>query len=846
MIHWRALPGSLTHPVEVDSAHLLWVGGGLGTLFLALGSFIVYGIVDATTHVLINNLFFPVVGLSATLCWGYVAWRARSHHPELSRAWWVLTAAQFCWFLGDTTWLILESFLHWEPYPSLADGFYLAYYAIFLYGVLLLPGQRRTRFDRAKRVLDAAAVFLCVSLFYWVFWLGPLAQTMDASDPVGLWVSIAYPIGDLVLVWALLTLLMRQLRGSSRGALMLLGASALIGVAFDLLYSLEVAQGTYVSGGFIDLGWLIVMVVSLWAGVIQAANPPRATTFPETPDSEWIQGWRARVRRFMPYVSLFGVLALQVYVRHGGTPAWLTQAAWIIDVAVIALVLLVSVRQLLTQSENARLTAQLRSELKERQTVEMTLRQEIEQRQQIEVALHESQDRLSYEMVHDAVTGLPNRVFFMDRLRRAIERAEREPEYRFAVLFLDLDAFKVVNDSLGQSAADLVLRGVAERLIGCARTGDVLARFGGDEFVLLLDQLHDPRAVTDVADHIQTVLAGAISVPGGAAHCSASIGVCYSGVGSQDAEDIVRNADLAMYQAKESGKARYAVFDTGLGAQALARNSLGSALRGALERNELRLVYQPITDAISHRVTGVEALLRWRHPRLGDVSPAEFIPLAEETGLIVPIGWMVLREACNQMSAWHKSQICGDRACTVSVNLSPRQFRQPDLVEQVIQALQQADLAPEYLVIEVTESVIMADASLAVTHMRRLRQIGVDLQVDDFGTGYSSLSYLQQFPISGLKIDRAFVTDLEHDERNRSIVQTIVTLAHSLHLRVIAEGVETAEQAALLTALQADRMQGFWISKGLEPNDFPSFLTHFRLGGTGRLPGQRPVTRPLV
>jgi EAL domain-containing protein (putative c-di-GMP-specific phosphodiesterase class I) len=245
-------------------------------------------------------------------------------------------------------------------------------------------------------------------------------------------------------------------------------------------------------------------------------------------------------------------------------------------------------------------------------------------------------------------------------------------------------------------------------------------------------------------------------------------------------------------------------------------------------------------------VTGVEALLRWRHPRLGDVSPAEFIPIAEETGLIVPIGWTVLREACQQMAAWHKSQVCGAHACAISVNLSPRQFQQPDLVAQVSLALQQADLAPEFLVIEVTEGVIMADAALAVTHMHRLREIGVDLHVDDFGTGYSSLSYLQQFPIGGLKIDRAFVTDLEHDDRNRNIVQTIVTLAHSLNLRVVAEGVETAEQAAVLKAVQCDRLQGFWISKGLEATDIPSFVTHFRPGGTGHLLSLRSGTRPLV
>ena len=846
MTRWRANRGQSTRPITTSPRQVLWNGAAWSLGFLAAGLFVVFGLKDEALRILVNNLLFPIVALGATLCWAYVARHARRASAELSRAWWVLTAAQFLWFLGDTTWLILESVLHVAPYPSIADGFYLAYYVVFLAGVLLLPGQRRTRFDQTKRALDAAAVFLFAALFYWVFWLGPLAQTLETSEPFGLLVSIGYPVGDLVLVWATLTLFLRQNPGSSKSALVFLGSSALIGAAFDLLYSLQVTQGTYTSGGITDLGWLIVMIVSLGAGTLQAADLVRVgPNREEQVRDEPIDSVRARLRRIMPYLMLVSVLMLQVYVRQPGTPTWLAESGPVVDGGVWVLILLVSLRQLLTQNDNARLASHLQSELAERKAIEQMLRQEISQRQRTEDALRQSQEQVSHDAVHDTVTGLPNRILFMDRLGRAIERTQQDPMFQFAVLFLDLDGFKVVNDSLGHSIGDQVLKNIAARLTGCLRAQDTVARVGGDEFAVLLNSIQDPRAATEVVDRIQSALASGIEVEGNVAFCSASVGIFYSGAGTQDAEAIIRDANLAMYQAKAAGKARYAIFDAHLGAQALARHTLGSALRGAIERDELRLVYQPIVEVSSQRVIGVEALLRWRHLRLGNISPVDFIPIAEETGLIVPIGWKVLHDACQQMAVWHKSLTCIDPNCSISVNLSPRQFRQPDLVEQVLQSLRDADLEPQCLNIEVTEGVIMEDAAVAVSNMHRLREIGVGLHVDDFGTGYSSLSYLHQFPISVLKIDRAFVTGIDTEERNRSIVQNIVTLAHDLGLCVVAEGVETPEQAATVTTLGCDRMQGFLFAKPLDGSEFPRFVSSFRPAEKNDPGVRRSKTRPL-
>ncbi len=424
------------------------------------------------------------------------------------------------------------------------------------------------------------------------------------------------------------------------------------------------------------------------------------------------------------------------------------------------------------------------------------------------------------DKVADPLTRLPNRVLFMDRLGRALERAKRDRDLRFAVLFLDLDRFKVINDSLGHLLGDQLLIAVARRLEACLRSSDTVARvpspatvarLGGDEFTILLEDIRDTANATGVAERIQQELAVPFLLGGTEAFTSASIGITVGPAGYSQPDEMLRDADAAMYAAKAGGKARYEVFDAAMRARALARLQLESELRKALERQEFCLHYQPILALKSGRLAGFEALLRWQHPERGLLMPADFISVAEDTGLIVPLGWWVLRESCRQMSTW---QVCfpTDPPLMISVNLSSKQFLHAELATEIERLLGEVGLDPHSLKLEITESAIMDDPESAAAMLAHLRALGVQVCIDDFGTGYSSLNYLHRFPVDTLKIDRSFVLHMDHAEENRQIIQSIVALAHNLALDVIAEGVETAAQQDQLTALNCEYGQGYFFS----------------------------------
>jgi diguanylate cyclase (GGDEF)-like protein/PAS domain S-box-containing protein len=424
--------------------------------------------------------------------------------------------------------------------------------------------------------------------------------------------------------------------------------------------------------------------------------------------------------------------------------------------------------------------------------------------------------RLVHDAFHDALTNLPNRALFSDLLGRSIGRARRREEYRFAVLFLDIDRFKIVNDSLGHIIGDQLLVAVARRLEACVRPGDTVARLGGDEFTILVDDIAEVSDATRVADRILRELQRPFNLSGQEVFTSTSIGIALSQTGYERADDLLRDADLAMYRAKALGKARYEVFDTMMHARAVGLLQLETDLRRALDRDEFKVHYQPIINLHNGRVIGFEALVRWHHPQRGVVMPDEFIPVAEETGLIVPVGREVLRESCRQLHEWRHS--FPDLQLSVSVNLSGKQFRQPDLVEQIERILDAWQLPPALLRLEITESVIIDNTEAAIDTLSRLRSIGVRLDLDDFGTGYSSLSYLHRFEMDAIKIDRTFVSAVGDRGENSAIVRTIVNLARNLELEVIAEGVETPEQVAILRALDCELVQGYLFARPMTPD----------------------------
>jgi diguanylate cyclase (GGDEF)-like protein/PAS domain S-box-containing protein len=434
------------------------------------------------------------------------------------------------------------------------------------------------------------------------------------------------------------------------------------------------------------------------------------------------------------------------------------------------------------------------------------------------------EERLEHQAFHDPLTDVPNRTLFMDRLEHALARAGRSKD-SVAVMFLDLDNFKLMNDSLGHEVGDRLLVAAAERLQSCLRPGDTIARLGGDEFTILLENIGGESGATRVAERITEALRAPFAIAGQDLFVTSSIGIALSSPDRDRPADLLQEADLAQYQAKSSGKACYEVFDPGMKTHALERLELGNELRQALERGEFKLCYQPKVELATGRFAGVEALVRWEHPERGLVSPSKFIPIAEETGLILSIGRWVLEEACRQAHEWQE-QYPGASLSMVCVNLSAKQLQHPRIVEDIARVLRETGLDPCRLCLEITESVVMEDAPSTITTLQELKDLGVCLAIDDFGTGYSSLSYLKRFPVDFVKIDRSFIEELREDAGDAAVVSGIVALAHTLGMRVIAEGVETTGQLAQLRELGCDLAQGNHFREPLPSEEIATLLAN--------------------
>lgn len=474
-------------------------------------------------------------------------------------------------------------------------------------------------------------------------------------------------------------------------------------------------------------------------------------------------------------------------VRDGVNPGWLALLIIIVTLAVLAMALVISVLDLRLESRTSVLA----------------------------MSLAEANQELTYLALHDNLTKLPNRVLLEDRLDQAIQGADRE-KGRFALMFMDLDGFKAVNDAYGHHIGDLLLVEVAQRIAANMRSQDTIARVGGDEFVLVAG-VSEPADAATAADKLLTAIREPFDVAGHELRVSASIGITlYPGNGAHS-HDLLTNADAAMYHAKALGRNAYCFFEASMNANVHEQLQLVQDLRAALDRRELILHYQPKFEAPHGPVTGVEALVRWAHPTRGLIAPDQFIPLAEKTGLIVPIGDWVLDEACRQMRIWRDS---GHTRWTISVNLSAVQFGHLGLVQAVREALERHALEPHCLTLEVTESTAMRDADASLRILQQLHDMGVRISIDDFGTGYSSLLYLKRLPASELKIDRGFIRDLAHDTEDAAIVSAIVALGQTLNLKIVAEGVETAAQQQFLTRLGCDSLQGFLLGRPMAADRF--------------------------
>jgi diguanylate cyclase (GGDEF)-like protein len=503
--------------------------------------------------------------------------------------------------------------------------------------------------------------------------------------------------------------------------------------------------------------------------------------------------------------------------------------------------------------ERRRAEAALLAAKQQAETSADVARSAVEEVESANEALTESAEMLRIQANYDPLTRLPNRTLFLDRLAHALSRARRD-ESIVAVLFIDLDRFKRINDTMGHKGGDVLLKQAAKRLNACVRETDTVARLGGDEFTVILPDLHNAHNTELVARKMLESLAEPFVIDGAEMFVTGSLGITVYPNDGEDAETLLKNADTAMYQGKEDGRNTFRFFTEKMNAEALEYLELENDLRHALDRDELILHYQPIIDLASGRISGAEALLRWNHPTHGIVPPDNFIPVAEDTGLIVPIGEWVFHTACRQMMEWRE---LGLSSLHVSVNLSARQSRDVAFHEMIKRVLADTDANPETMTLEITESQFMEDDDQSLAVLRQFRDMGINLSLDDFGTGYSSLSYLKRFPVNILKIDRSFVADVVTNEEGGALVEAIIALAHSQHMKVVGEGAETEEQVEFLRSRGCDEVQGFYYSKGVPADEFRMFVAECQLDpadiqttgksktpGKGKTPGKRKKPSP--
>jgi diguanylate cyclase len=739
-----------------------WLRAAVGmTLLLVLyGSWQVFRWTPAGDKRLVGDLFFYPVGLVAA----WMAWRASQRcvgSRRLQAAWRFLALASSVYLLGDIAQTVYEA-TGKSQYPSWADPLYLLFYPLTLAGILCFPVARRSRVERARMALDMAVVAIGGSALVGYVLLGPIIASSGGSTTLQTVVSIAYPVGDMVLFLGL-AMLLRQTIPSAQGSLRFLTVGLLLFAAGDLVCGYMTLHSNYQGGDPVDTLWMVAVSCLAVAAAGQAPVAARPQGAPS--------GSVDRVS-WLPYgavVAAFVVLLISERSEPVFPGITLTLAA-------LALTTLVASRQFLAQRD-----------------------------------LVDAQGELRHQALHDALTGLPNRALVLDRAEQMLARARRQ-HAPVAALYVDIDGFKHVNDTLGHAAGDALLKTVAARLSSVMRASDTVGRLSGDEFVCLLDSADLDASPELVAERILEVLRLPIDLHTSGKRpvsITASIGIARGG--RDNADDLLRDADIALYQAKEAGKNRSRLFESSMHTVANDRALLELDLHDALDGEQFFLLYQPTLDLEYERMTGVEALLRWQHPTRGVIPPDVFIPIAERTGLIVPIGRWVLDQACAQAAAWHGQ----GHELGMAVNVSTRQLEHDAFIGEVAEALRTSGLDASTLTLEITETTLMRDPDAASKRLNELKALGVRLAIDDFGTGYSSLAYLRQFPVDAIKIDRSFISGLAASAESTALIHTLVQLGKTLGLQTLGEGIEEAPQLHALQREHCDLGQGFLFARPL-------------------------------
>lgn len=690
------------------------------------------------------------------------------------------------------------------PYPGWPDLFYFLQIVFFLVAFVYQLTQNKQASYQIKFIFDMMIIIAVSTALSWHFLIRHLLPT-ESDSLLLLFVSLGYPIGDLLLLFGAVSFYIGSSQPLPSRVLFLIVVGLIFQVFADTAHLYSTVADTYVSGNLYDPLWALSLLLVALAGL--CSLDPTEKIMPKRVLAAGDE--QLSFRMLLPYFSLLILFIAMVAEQTESMNGLIAGAG-------VAALLIIS-RQIFTMQDNRRLIFkydQLTSALEhkvEQRTMEVTSKNE---------QLKDSVQQMKHLAYYDILSGLPNRRLFFEKLEAAIVSAKQN-SHKLAVVFIDLDRFKNINDTFGHDFGDVLLQEFSQRIRENLRSIDTLSRQGGDEFTLILDYVKNEKDIESIIQKLQKTLEKPLTINEQELFISMSIGISVYPKDGETANELMKHADNAMYSAKEKGRNNYQFFSNDMAFIAARKTALENDLNRAIINKEFTLHYQPQIQAATGKITGMEALIRWQKSDGSIISPAEFIPLAEETRLILPIGEWVLHTACLQAKEWHDS---GYSHLKLAVNLSSLQFLHDDLMKVVQKALKTSRLPASSLELEITESVALDDAEKAIARMQTLRGMGVQIAIDDFGTGYSSLNYLKRFPLTNLKIAQPFVQDMATNPRDKSLVEAIVFIAHSFDMSVIAEGVETEEQFTLLKELECDEIQGFLFSRPLPAHHFTKLL----------------------
>jgi diguanylate cyclase (GGDEF)-like protein len=732
---------------------------------------------------------------------------------RLSLAWYAFSASILFNALGDILCSTLENSWGATPYPSIADLFYLLSYPLFLTGTFLIPHKKPKTLDTVKKILDTSTILLSFVFIFWNLIIGPHISIFREETGLAYVISLVYPVGNVLILWALALLIYNNTEHQDRRSLLLMACGMFFNVITDSFFGYQTLKGTYIPGGILELGWTLGYLMFLRAAILQI-RWINQDEWGDTSFSSYLLGFLEKVEKWAPYFPYLFAITPFIMILWEPTLS-IPLSPFALAVWAAGLITLVFTRQAISIHENSTLNRNLNNALAlvqdKSKALELT-----NQELQHEISEHQvSKKQLIYKALHDCLTGLPNRAYLLERLGQMLEFSRQYAGARFAVLYLDCDHFKVVNDSQGHTIGDQLLMQIASRLESCIRSNDLAGRIGGDEFVVLLCENCNEAGIIKVANRILEVFSKPfLLVTGKKINVSISIGIVDRLENYDQPEDILRDADIAMYYAKSAGRNRYEFYKQGMREKIVFKLDVEHDLVNALERNEFELHYQPILLLKDLQVTGFEALIRWRHPSRGLIAPMDFIPICEETGLIHKVGAWVMKEACLQVTKW-RAENPAYRHLNVHVNVSGNQVCHPHFIKQVTQIIKKTGADPEALHLEITENVFIKNSKKVAQTFWELLNIGVESEIDDFGSGYSSLKYLQDFPIRNIKIDRGFINTIQPGQ-NPEVIRAILAMVHNLDIQLTAEGIETEYQLNELRRLGCHFGQGYLFSKPLD------------------------------